>query len=84
VGIIEIAHSEKIIRKSRRTEGKNLRVMVGPQASAWGVVHSKFLRAASPIFFIFYARAQFLRHFLLSKSGKLIYFFSLISSKIFS
>jgi hypothetical protein len=57
VGIIEIAHSEKIIRKSRRAEGKNLRVVVGLQASVWGVGHSKFFRAASQIFFIFYARA---------------------------
>jgi len=44
-------------------EGKNLRAVVGPRPSGRGVVDSKFLRAASPIFFIFYARAQSFGYF---------------------
>jgi len=67
------AHSEKIARKARRAEGKNLRAVVGPRSSGRGVADSKFLRAANPLLSIFCARAQFLRHFLLPKSGKKLF-----------
>jgi len=61
---------ENFAKKSRRVEGKNLRAAVGPQPLGWGVVDSKFLRAASPILSKFYAlRGGFFRCFFGAKKA---------------